>query len=917
MLISTPILLLLSCLDQAPTPEPAVPTTGMLDCAEDTIPALSWFSSFDDVVTTTAKFSFGQTHIIEANETRLAPPLVAERETLLLYTPDITLNAQTDLRVIALLDGEVLGVLAMLPPEDVPSALEQDLTDVLLEPYSDTAWSAHLPWSWVQEGVLLRVAYLADNALFRSEHRLSNLGAPHTTTLSRTKIVLFSDDTEDTQTLTGATLAQDMFSIVPGAEIRLSDYTPWRPDYFIVNTDDGPRRVESESERLDMTSDDDRWNILKHQMALAHSLANTGRGTAITSPSDGDSSPYSYGTSFAMGWVNDDGNILDINNSPYSAGWTGWTAIWLSECDNTLPHEFGHSFELEHFTSGSAASWGIDDEYPEDGRSLDGHPWGYDTTRRMFKTWYQVNAAGPVLSTDGYSGKYDPMNGGDAPNAIACYPQFTAYYGQQIQDWQQRTPNLLNGADGPGVYLWSNASDTYESSSANAAYGTPIAVDVPTALIIGTLGDSAEANQIYPPMHTALGNVFVLPHPTDQDLPSEYNDAQYFLVVAYDDGSDEDIILIAQSQIIAPDLKRFSLTADLSRSPSAISLYLADEPYPNLDTNAATLLDTRSLTFTGTLPDPIHVGRGQTAHHTLTLNTRCTEGIDCDKKSSTTTWRGNGEQRHFSDNNGDVGAPDECLPHNEHTTLYLPVNRVSDEGDAIDASTTTLVVHAQRVVTASGVTIAVPLNDTTPWLGAPDLEQTLRVWVPYSPNKSLTAGNYQLTDSYSILGLVDDTVVNETTLTVDLTLYDHHTADLNDDYWTDPAVLSDDSSVYFVTDDATTGPTSGVWWDGEDVELFAPVIDLATGEQTTLTINAYKVACDTWWPLNTGQSSHWNCDNYAQLQVDPASNEHLVSGHNYQSPNANPLLIIAKRWHEPNAGQILDTFALEVSYTQP
>jgi hypothetical protein len=35
------------------------------------------------------------------------------------------------------------------------------------------------------------------------------------------------------------------------------------------------------------------------------------------------------------------------------------------ECGNTISHEIGHSMTLSHFTTGTAASWGIADEYPK------------------------------------------------------------------------------------------------------------------------------------------------------------------------------------------------------------------------------------------------------------------------------------------------------------------------------------------------------------------------------------------------------------------------------------------------------------------------------------------------------------------------------------------------------------------------
>ena len=154
------------------------------------------------------------------------------------------------------------------------------------------------------------------------------------------------------------------------------------------------------------------------------SLANTGRGLHQVEPWEGDSSPYSFGTSVGSGWVvSSDGSYSDINDAPHAAGWTGWTAMWLGECGNTFIHELGHSATLEHFNFGTAEAWGIAEEYPEDGINQANHPWGFDTTRNQFRTWYRVDSSGPVDNNGMWQGKQDPMNGGESSNTLHCFPQ--------------------------------------------------------------------------------------------------------------------------------------------------------------------------------------------------------------------------------------------------------------------------------------------------------------------------------------------------------------------------------------------------------------------------------------------------------------------------------------------------------------
>ena len=63
------------------------------------------------------------------------------------------------------------------------------------------------------------------------------------------------------------------------------------------------------------------------------------------------------------------------------------------------------STKLRCFIHFSAASWGIADQYPEDGVNEPWSPWGWHATTRRFRTWYQdYNVT---------HGKYDPMDGGE------------------------------------------------------------------------------------------------------------------------------------------------------------------------------------------------------------------------------------------------------------------------------------------------------------------------------------------------------------------------------------------------------------------------------------------------------------------------------------------------------------------------
>ena len=176
-------------------------------CEDQLVPAPTWFEG-ESTGELIGAIEWGQTHVIRSEEERWAPPLVAGRAALLLFSPETSLSADSDVRVAAWKDGALVGVLPMASPSQIAPALEQGLTAVPLEPYSDSAWSALLPWTSVQEGVTLTLGAHENGELLTLDHTLTDLGAPHTFTLSRARVVVFGDSDKATDTSPAAQIAQ-------------------------------------------------------------------------------------------------------------------------------------------------------------------------------------------------------------------------------------------------------------------------------------------------------------------------------------------------------------------------------------------------------------------------------------------------------------------------------------------------------------------------------------------------------------------------------------------------------------------------------------------------------------------------------------------------------------------------------------
>ncbi len=888
----------------------------LFDCEDQLVGPTGWFD-WESADPLSGLFEFGQTHVTRENEDRLAPPVTAERETLLLFSPDQAPSQAAVMQVQAILDDEPLGVLVMNPPSALPTALEQGLTQVELEPYSATAWSATLPWTWMRPGTILRVGLEDGETRKLVSYALDDLGSPHQFTLTRTHMVLFGEpDFEVVPPQPAAKVAADMAPWVPGAELRWVDTSPWRLDKVVVNTAVGPRWAHDEDERLAITTDGSRWNIIKHQGALRLSLANTGRGLRMTGGSQGDSSPYSYGTSMVQGWVRlGDGTYTDINNAGLAAGWTGWSGMWLNECGNGFIHEVGHSFTLAHFTNGTSASWGIAEEYPQDGVNLGNHPWGYDSVRRRFRTWYRVNASGPVVENGDLVGKRDPMNGGESSNSVSCYPQYSAYQMLRSQAWLQASPTLMSIDDVPSVYRWSTDEHDYVAEAPEQANQAPIAVGGPAITLIGTLGNVDEVCQTYPPVHIPEGNVFALPDPEDLGLPGIYDGAQWFLQIDYADGSSERA-LIAHGAIDLEDtsLALYSVNLDATRAPTVASLHRSASAYPDVDVEGAELIHVRQISpGPKTMKPVLRVGRGHLPNDELRLNHLCDEGVNCATRTASATFPSHDVAVSFSPVDAPQ-APGLCSEHGDVSVWKIPV--VSDTGEAAIVT-----AHAQRLLSAAPHEVLVPAHDMTKWLSAQNLQQGLRVWMPFEANSGLAAGTYTTEGTFDVQVMRDGVAAETLPIRVNLTVHAVETITIPPNYQSAGVAIPEgdpDSSIYYVFEDPQIGPAGSKWWgDGSGNLIHVPVQDQETGEMKTLQLRAHKVACGDWWEINTGQSADWGCTHSAHLALEPDANGDLVSGHTYASPGSHPVILRALRWHQPNAGQVLGVLALRIEHTAP
>lgn len=561
----------------------------------------------------------------------------------------------------------------------------------------------------------------------------------------------------DTDTHEAKRLARNLYSAMPVAELKWADTDLWHLPYVVVLGEDGPALVNSEEERRAVTGvgEEISWSVMKNFLTIRHSLAQTGSGMTSTLES-GANSPYASGTSVFLGWSlskqNEEGDWhwedLGYWDTLAAAAWVGWCAMKAGdECSNYFIHEIGHAQTMQHFDQGTSAAWGIEDEYPENGKHMPHHPWGYDTVLRQFRTWFD-----PFQG----DGKLDPLNGaGEGPTSDHCFSQYTPYQAKKSLDWATHTPLLLSpsSSDVPadGAYKFNPATRRYsplEGTQFTDAVGTsaltPDKVGIPVITLIGTIGADPDVCQTYPALRSRIGNTFDMPDPFQPDLPSVFHGAAHFVEIRFHGGRTTRGLIAVEKDLTDKSLRFFSFNVAIEQRPTAVGLYrFTDGSYPDLSPASATeLLHLRPTELqpdnplTG-LPPLLRVGRGWLGHSSeIVLDRFCTSADDCKSETHNIEWRsavGSDSVRYTSslkpEAQGFLGA----------SVFSVPVAREWDDNEYF------ITVLATRVFN-NGLGSS-PLLTTNPAsdVGSSDIDAThgIRIVAPWEMNGSLPAGKYQ------------------------------------------------------------------------------------------------------------------------------------------------------------------------------
>lgn len=566
----------------------------------------------------------------------------------------------------------------------------------------------------------------------------------------------------DSHTHDAKRLVRNLYSVMPVAELKWADTDLWHLPYIVIMGPDGPALVNSEEERREVTGDGEgteiSWRVMKNYLTIRHSLANTGHGLVVTSET-GENSPYASGTSVFMGWSlsnrqqhddeDDEWNWEDLGywDTLAAAAWTGWVAMKAGdECSNYFVHEMGHAQTMQHFDEGAASNWGIADEYPQDGKHMDHHPWGYDTVSRQFRTWFD-----PVQG----DGKLDPLNGaGEGPTSDQCFSQYTPYQAKKSQEWATATPILLSasssGVATDGAYKFDTSTRQYSplggallADAVGAAAMEPDQVGIPVITLIGTIGSDTSVCQTYPALRSRSGNTFQFPDPFNPDLPGAYYGAAHFFEVRFDGGRTVRGLIAVEGDLTEKSLKFFSFNVAIHRKPMSVGLYrFTDGSYPHLSPLSGTEL--LHLRPTGLHPDTplmglpplLRVGRGWLGDSSdIVLDRFCVTAEDCDSGAYHVNWRSHVGSDSVIYASSLAPEPQQLLGS---TIFKIPAK--TEWGDTEYTITVLATRFFNDGLGSSPLLTTYPPSDD----GSSDIDAThsIRVVAPWEMNGSLPAGTY-------------------------------------------------------------------------------------------------------------------------------------------------------------------------------
>lgn len=514
--------------------------------------------------------TFAQSHTVQPNnnyapdtgdETRSVykPELVALREALLLFTPDVTQTPAT-VEVTVYLNGEPVGQHMMSHPNALPKSTYQGLERI---EYSTRAWSVRLPWDLVRNGISLE--FTVDSGA--PEAKTGTLAAADIEIGEASQIVFQSvrlglltnvEHANGHFSLRDPILsATDYFQTLPVSKMIMGSYADMELDRVIIASGkiyDSVSDVEG-----GVYSGDMRENVAKSQVSVGINQANFG----VTS----GNMRQQYAHVFKQitnhhAWGN-------YQNGRVGHGLSGGNGIGTlyDSWGNEASHEWGHAYGLGHYPGANLT---------EDGRWQRHHAdsgWGFMGHRNRMRDNFYHNQQSEEIESPGshFMGRIpygrDSMSGGSVNTNLSSYTHYTAYTARIIQSDLEQFP-VPDETYATGYKKWSTKTGQYETHEFDQSgqFLAPVKTGVPVATLLGGYDPEGTNAVIYPVFHGNYGNVFDLPEP-ERNISGD----SCWVDVRNASGAHKRIALAAERHH-ASTINQFHINLEASFQPTQASL---------------------------------------------------------------------------------------------------------------------------------------------------------------------------------------------------------------------------------------------------------------------------------------------------------------------------------------------------------
>lgn len=548
---------------------------------------------------------FAQNHTVDpaGNEAKTMPRLTMSREAMVLITPDPSLSGISDMQVAVSVNGAAKGTLTLRHPDAIFRSDYSNKDGRADYAYSRRAWTAVLPWDWVQPGMELRVVDNQNRSGNLAANAIDFGGASELVVLSLRLGMLTAPVVNDGQhwfRSNPADAATDYFQTIPAAKMTAGYYEDvMLPEVMVAS---GVIYNKASASNGDVYSGDMRENTAKSTFSVGINMANYGV-TSSGMQSQAQPQTFQIATIHHARGVYANGNV--------NHGLSGGNSILTLSTSqgNEFSHEIGHHYGLGHYPGEKNGNYFWAVHHHDSG-------WGYIGYRKrmrgniLWERGQNDGLAGSAKLDDTYRFAPDAMAGGDFQSALSRYTHYTGYSTKNaIQPALMKKP-VLTPASPTGYQQW-NADTRQMENIAPAVpnqgdvwyngmktFLAPRLHGVQVITLLGGYDPVTNKALIYQPLRGNWGNVFNLP--SASSLTEARN---CWLDVNFATGATQRIA-VAGKRMQQDRVNKLHVNLAAAEKPSKASLQCQTP-----GAAAETLYTIDIPQYAGAMPEPVRVGK--------------------------------------------------------------------------------------------------------------------------------------------------------------------------------------------------------------------------------------------------------------------------------------------------------------------